>query len=95
MELDAVFADGKTSFIGDNGLRPEDDASAEVRYSAKVWPRDTCVPHPPVLAGFKKATLVLISGREHSAMLEDCVDCPLYKSPRPRDRQKSRMPSSH
>ena len=36
----------------------------------------------------------LIAEKERRACAEICVGCLLYTSPSPRDRQKSRMPSS-
>ena len=63
----------------------------------KRWNNSTRYKHTKLFyigPNKNKATIILNLSRSHLTKLIAIITCLLYTSPSPRDRQKSRMPSS-
>ena len=66
--------------------------------SCAEWKRNqdgSWISTGPLVVGTETVNSVTLRGAEETNVLEaKCANCLLYTSPSPRDRQKSRMPSS-
>ena len=90
LELPMQESGGGRSICEAIGVRPLYDLDSESFLNAKVFDRTLMKPGntldgPAIIQQFDSTTVVL------QGM---CCTCLLYTSPSPRDRQKSRMPSS-
>ena len=88
---------GNSSFEGEAVMPENSSSSEEVTTDSTLYSSVTSdssseeekTPEPPIIASIGRATQT-----EEPPFCGICYTCLLYTSPSPRDRQKSRMPSS-